>query len=85
MGLLQIGSIDLNFLLIVFLIVVITQQPTSFSAHCLDPASQGVYNSLTTKHMSGHTLVEHANDIGNNLIQNVQGKFVSIKVSQVIL
>ena len=50
----------------------------------LDPPSQMLYNSLNSKHMSGETVSALLNSAGQDLTNNVQGKFVSLKVSALL-
>ena len=59
-------------------------QPTRFQVVNLDPPSQMLYNSLNSKHMSGETVTAMLNSAGQDLTSNVQGKFVSLKVSALL-
>lgn len=54
-------------------------QPMGFRATNLEPPSQAVYHSLNSKHMSGEKLMGHMDTAGNQLMQQVQGKFISLK------
>lgn len=52
-----------------------------FSTSQLDPNSQALFNSLTAKHMSSKVLQGKLITAGQELVDGVQGRFVSLKVS----
>eukprot|EP00112_Aurelia_sp_Birch-Aquarium-sp1_P004343 Seg149.11 transcript_id=Seg149.11/GoldUCD/mRNA.D3Y31 product="hypothetical protein" protein_id=Seg149.11/GoldUCD/D3Y31 len=58
---------------------VVTRQPMRFQVVNLDPPSQMLYNGLNSKHMSGETVSALLSSAGQDLTNNVQGKFVSLK------
>ena len=66
-----------------FLFLSVTSQPMGFKANYLDSNSQSLYNSLNVKHMSGVDLTGRLNNAGNQLMETVQGRFVSLKVCKI--
>lgn len=59
----------------------VVSQPQAFTDAMLDPTSRGLITSLSTKHMSGATLQRTLRHSADHLQRNVQGQFVSLKVS----
>ena len=68
--------------------LVITTQPITgfvdampFQVTDLDQESQTIYNTLKTKHITGATVTQVMQSVGQDLVRNVRGKFISVKVS----
>lgn len=57
----------------------VTAQPMAFRMTNLDPPSQQLFNSMNGKHMSADSLTTALNTSGSQLMQDVQGRFVSLK------
>lgn len=60
--------------------VLVTSQPMGFRSSDLEANSLNLYNSLSVRHMSGTVLTGKVENAGLQLMENVQGRFVSLKV-----